>query len=75
MKIIFSINTHRIQWRRAVAQLAEHQTRDHRVDGSSLNSNRLIVLCPCARHIISCLMLVQPRKTCPDMTEKLLTWT
>ena len=22
-----------------------------------------------------CLVLVQPRKTCPDITEKLLTWT
>ena len=25
------------------------------------------------RHINSCLVLVQPRKTCPDITEKLLT--
>ena len=30
------------------------------------------VLCPCARHFIRCLVLVQPRKTgqCPNMTEK-----
>ena len=39
--------------------------------GSSLTTGT--VLCPLARHFILCLFLVQPRKTCPDMTEKLLT--
>ena len=29
----------------------------------------------CVRHINPCLVLVQPRKTCPDITEKLLTGT
>ena len=32
-------------------------------------------LCPRARHFINSLVLVQPRKTGPDMTEKLSTWT
>ena len=29
--------------------------------------------CPLARNINPCLVLVQPRKTCPGITEKLLT--
>ena len=33
------------------------------------------VLCPYTRHINPCLVLVQTRKTLPDITEKLLTWT
>ena len=33
------------------------------------------MLCPCSRHFILCLALVQPRKTHLDMTEKLLTGT
>ena len=33
------------------------------------------VLCPWARHINPCLVLVQPKKTCLDITEKLLTGT
>ena len=32
-------------------------------------------LCPRARHINPCLVLVQPGKTRPDITEKLLTRT
>ena len=32
-------------------------------------------LCPWARHINPCLVLVQPRKTLPDITMKLLTGT
>ena len=31
------------------------------------------VFCPLARHFILCLVLVQPRKTLYDMTEKMLT--
>ena len=34
----------------------------------------ITALCPWARPINSCLVLVQPRKTRPDITEKLLTW-
>ena len=33
------------------------------------------VLCPWERHINPCLVLVQPRKIRPDITEKLLTGT
>ena len=33
------------------------------------------VLCPFARHIYPCLVLVQPKKTRPNLTEKLLTGT
>ena len=29
--------------------------------------------CPLARNINTCIVLVQPRKTCPGITEKLLT--
>ena len=45
-------------------------TRDGGVAGSSLTRGALS--CPWARHFILCLVLVQPRKTCPDMTEKML---
>ena len=47
--------------------------RDQGGAGSSLTS--ATVLCPWARHIYPCLVLVQPRKTPPDITEKLLTVT
>ena len=46
-------------------------TRDREAAGSSLTG--LTVLCPSARHIYPCLVLVKPRKTRPDITEKLLT--
>ena len=32
-------------------------------------------LCPLAKHFIHFIELVQPRNTCPDVTEKLLTGT
>ena len=48
-------------------------TEDRGVAGSSLMG--ATALCPWARHINPCLVLVQPRKTCPEMTEKLLTET
>ena len=44
-----------------------------RVAGWSLT--RGTALCPYARDIILYLVLVQPRKTCPDMIEKLMTVT
>ena len=39
---------------------------DRGVAGSNLNS--VTALCPRARHINPCLVLVQPRKTCPNIT-------
>ena len=51
--------------------VVECLTRDRGVADLSLAG--VIALCPCARHINPCLVLVQPRKTCPDITEKLLT--
>ena len=39
--------------------------------GSSLTGGT--ALCPWERHFILCLVLVQPRKTRPDITERLLT--
>ena len=46
---------------------------DRRFTSSSLTGGT--ALCHLARHLILCLVVVQPRKTCPDMTEKLLTGT
>ena len=43
--------------------------------GLSITSSRVTVFCPWARHFIRCLALVKPRKSSPDMTEKLLTGT
>ena len=51
--------------------VVECLTQDQGVADSSLA--RGTVLCPLAIHFILCLVLVQPRKTHPDMTEKLLT--
>ena len=51
--------------------MVECLTQDQRVADSCLTG--VIVLWPTARHINSFLVLVQPRKTCPDMAEKLLT--
>ena len=48
--------------------MVECLTRDQGVAGSRLT--RGIALCPWARHFIICLVLGQPRKTCPDITEK-----
>ena len=48
--------------------MVECLTRDPEVAGSSLNS--FIALCPWARPINPSLVLVQPRKTGPDITEK-----
>ena len=47
--------------------VVECLTRDQGAAGSSLTG--VAVLCPSARHINPCLVLVQPRKTCPDIPE------
>ena len=47
-------------------------TRDRGVVGSSLTG--VTALCPCARHIYPCIVLVHFRKTCPDITEKTVDW-
>ena len=51
--------------------VVECLTRDQRAPGSSLTG--VTVLCPSARHIYPCLVLVQPKKTCPSMT-KIVDW-
>ena len=48
-------------------------TQDRKAAGSSLTG--VTALCPWERHINTCLVLVQPRKTRPDITERLLTGT
>ena len=54
--------------------VVECLTRDPRAAGSSLTGNT--ALCPRAKPINTCLVLVQPRKIRPsDITEKLLTGT
>ena len=52
--------------------MVECLTRDRGVGGSSLN--RGTALCPCAGHFFLCLVLVQPRKIHPDITEKNVDW-
>ena len=52
--------------------MVECLTRGWRPAGSSLTG--VTALCPWARHIINlCLVLVQPRKTCPNIIESFLT--
>ena len=51
--------------------VVECLTRDRGFAGSSLIG--VTALCSSARHIKPCLVLVQPRKTRPDITEKMLT--
>ena len=46
---------------------------DSRQKGCRSSLISITALCPWARHINPCLVLVQPRKTRPDITEKLLT--
>ena len=48
--------------------VVECLTRDWGAAGLSLTS--ATALCPWARHINPSLVLVQPRKTCPDITER-----
>ena len=51
--------------------MVECLTRNQGVVGSSITGGT--VLCPGARHFNACLVLVKPRKTCLDITEKLFT--
>ena len=50
--------------------VVECLTRDREAAGSSLTG--VTALCPCARHINPIFELVQPRKTRPYITERLL---
>ena len=50
--------------------VAARFTRDQETAGSSLTG--VTALCPWAKHISPSLVLVQPKKTCPYMTERLL---
>ena len=50
--------------------VVECLTQDRGAAGSSLTG--VTALCPWARHINPSLVLVQPRKTCPFITERLL---
>ena len=59
--------------RECSGSVVECLSQDGRVEGLSLTG--ATALCPGARHINSCLVLVQPRKTRHDITEKLLTGT
>ena len=52
--------------------MVECLTGDQRAVGLSLTS--VSALCPWARNINPCLVLVQPRKTRPDITEKIVDW-
>ena len=53
--------------------VVECLTRDKGLVGTSFTAGT--VLCPWAWHFILCLVLVQPWKTHPNMTENLLTGT
>ena len=59
--------------RECSGSVVECLTGDWRAAGSSLTS--VTVLCPWVRYIYPCIVLVQPRKTHPDIIEKLLTGT
>ena len=50
--------------------MVECLTRDREAAGSGLTG--ITAMCPLARHIDPSLVLVQPRKTRPYITEKLL---
>ena len=58
-------------WIECSGSVVECLTHDRGVVGLSLSS--ITALCRWARHINPCLVVVQPRKTRPNMTEKLLT--
>ena len=57
-------------YRERSGSVVECLTQDRRAAGSSLTG--VTVLCPWARHINPSLVLVQPRKTRPFITERLL---
>ena len=58
-------------WEECGGSVVECLSRDQGV-GDLTRAN---ALCPWARHFILCLVLVKPKKTRPNMMEKLLTWT
>ena len=58
-------------WVEHSGSVVECLTRDRGVVGSSLTVDT--TLCPWAKCFILCLVLVQSRKTWPDMSEKVLT--
>ena len=60
------------RWERS-GSVVECLTRDRRAAGLRLAS--FTALCPWARHISPSLVLIQPSKTRPDVTERLLTKT
>ena len=68
--LIWLLNSYR--WERS-GSVVECLTRDRGVARSSLT--RITALCHWARHIYPCIVLVQPRKNSPYITEKLLTGT
>ena len=70
---IFHLTTYYMLYQECTGSVIERLTRDRGVAGSSLNG--FVALCPRVRHINHCLVLVQPRKTHPDITEKVLTGT
>ena len=53
--------------------VVERLSRNLEVAGSSITG--ATALCPSARQINPCLVLIQPRKACPYISEKLLTGT
>ena len=57
-------------YKRCSGSVVECLTRDREAAGSSLTG--VTALCPWARHIYPSLVLVQPRKTRPCLTERLL---
>ena len=71
-KIGLSIILH-VHGREHSGSVVECLTRDRGAAGSSLTG--VTVLCPLAGHIYPCLVLVQPRKTRPNISEKLFTGT
>ena len=67
--------------RSSIMRVEERRSYMQRFKENSINTHTIqvraspafIVLCPCARHIYPCLVLVQPGKTRPDIAENLLT--
>ena len=70
MRLPFDLLCHHILWNECSGSVVKCLTRDRRAVGSSLSG--ITVLCPRARHIYPNLVLVQPRKTSPYITERLM---
>ena len=69
-KLAFKTDYRFMQFKSTGSAVVECLIREWGAWGSSLTS--VAVLCPWARHIYPSLVLVQPRKTCPCLTERLL---